>query len=179
MSGAELNATAASLLGFLHEGDQSGWDLVGTARTMIGNFWTLTRSQIYRELAAMAVQGLIAAEDVGPRDRRPYRITDEGRAAFQRWLFTSPGPEQIRFPLLLTLSFAKHLEPGQIASFLAQHRAGHQATVASYREQLTQATAARAAPTDLITLDFGIRYEAAVLHWFDHLPDELTRPTRQ
>ena len=179
MARAELNATAASLLGFLHDGPQSGWDLVVTARQLIGNFWTLTQSQIYRELAAMATQGLVVADDVGPRERRPYRITDEGRVAFQRWLAASPGPEQIRYPLLLTLSFGRHLQVAQVAAFVAEHRARHEATLALYREQLEQARDAGAAPTDLVTLDFGIRYEGAVLDWLNHLPAELTGPGDQ
>lgn len=177
---AELNATAASLLGFLHEGEQSGWDLVVTARRLIGNFWSLTQSQIYRELAAMAAQGLVVADDVGARDRRPYRITDDGRAAFQRWLAASPGPGQIRYPLLLTLSFAQHLPPEQVSAFVAEHRAAHQRKHAGYLADTAMARNAGASATDLVTLDFGIRYEAAVLDWFEHLPEQLTgRPPDQ
>lgn len=44
-----LNSTAASLLGFLHEGPMSGWDLVNLAQERIGDFWTITQSQVYRE----------------------------------------------------------------------------------------------------------------------------------
>ena len=57
MSDRALNATAASLLGFLHQGPMSGWDLAATAQTLIGDFWSLTRSQVYRELSAMASAG--------------------------------------------------------------------------------------------------------------------------
>jgi len=32
----------------------TGWDLVAVAQQRIGNFWTLTQSQVYRELTAMA-----------------------------------------------------------------------------------------------------------------------------
>ncbi len=52
-----LNATAASLLGFLHEGPKTGWDLVATAQDRIGKFWSVTTSQVYRELAAMEAAG--------------------------------------------------------------------------------------------------------------------------
>jgi Transcriptional regulator PadR-like family len=60
------NATVGSLLGFLHDGPQSGWDLVDTAQQAIGDFWSLTRSQVYRELTTMAADGLIEADEVGP-----------------------------------------------------------------------------------------------------------------
>lgn len=165
-----INATMGSLLGFLHEGPQSGWDLVATAERMIGAFWSLTRSQIYRELATMAADGLIEADQVGPRERRPYRLTDAGREAFAQWLDEQPGVEQIRYPLLLTLAFSRHLPPERLAEFLRQHRAVHAERLAGYDAALADAQHAGADPTDLVTLDFGMRYEQAVLDWFDHLP---------
>ena len=81
-----LNATAASLLGFLVDGPKSGWDLVATAQRRIGDFWSLTQSQVYRELTAMAEAGLVEPGERGSRERRPYEITDAGRAAFAEWL---------------------------------------------------------------------------------------------
>ena len=172
----KVNATVGSLLGFLLEGPQSGWDLVATAERTIGEFWSLTRSQVYRELGAMAAAGLVEADEVGPRDRRPYRLTGSGRRAFEEWVHQQPGPEQIRYPLLLTLAFARHVDPEHLAGSLEHHRSVHRARLEAYRSSLRGAEAAGAAPADLVTLDFGIRYETAVLDWFDHLPEELTRP---
>lgn len=172
------NATVGSLLGFLHDGPQSGWDLVDTAQQAIGDFWSLTRSQVYRELTTMAADGLIEADEVGPRDRRPYRLTNAGREAFRNWLGQEPGPEQIRYPLLLTLLFGRHLDPDQLAGFLARHRAVHAARLQAYRAEFAAAEADGAAPRDLVTLDFGRRYETAVLDWFNHLPDDLAAPQR-
>lgn len=176
MGARPINATVGSLLGFLHDGPQSGWDLVQTAQDTIGNFWSLTRSQVYRELAAMAEHGLIEADEVGPRERRPYHLTPLGKQAFADWLAREPGPEQIRYPLLLTLAFARHLDPEQLAGFLARHRAEHAARLQAYGVERAAAEASGAAGRDLITLDFGLRYEAAVLDWFDHLPADLTSP---
>lgn len=168
-----LNATAASLLGFLHEGPQSGYDLVQTAESAIGDFWSLTRSQVYRELTAMADAGLVVAAQAGARDRRPYALTDAGREAFRRWLSRPPAQEQIRYPLLLALAFARHLPRGRMAGFVAEHRAAHAARLEGYRRQREEAVAAGAQPVDLVTLDFGTRYETAVLEWFDALPTEV------
>jgi len=168
-----LNPTAASLLGFLHDGPQSGWDLVATAERVIGGFWSLTRSQVYRELTAMTAAGLVEPGEPGARDRRPYRLTDAGRTAFSAWLREPPGEESIRYPLLLTLAFARHLPPAALAGFLASHRELHARRLRGYQQARAQAQADGAAPVDLVTLDFGLRYEGAVLDWFDHLPDGL------
>ncbi len=168
-----MNATAASLLGFLHERPMSGWDLVATAQVLIGDFWTLTRSQVYRELAAMETAGLIVAGPAGPRDRRPYELTAAGRAAFREWLDQRPGPEQIRYPLLLTIAFGRHLPPGRLAAFVADHREVHARRLQQYRALRAEA-GDHLGPYANATIEFGIRYEAAVLEWFDHLPPEIS-----
>lgn len=172
MAEQELNATAGSLLGFLHYGPQTGWDLLECAEMLIGDFWSLTRSQVYRELAAMEAKGLIEPGPTGPRERRPYSLTDEGRMAFTAWVQREPGPENIRFPLLLTLTFGHHLPPERLAACLAAHRSRHAERLADYERRLREMTAGADAPDPyaLATLEFGLHYERAVLAWFDQLP---------
>ena len=169
------NATAASLLGFLHDGPLSGWDLVAVAQQLIGDYWTLTPSQVYRELARMADDGLVEVGPSGPRQRTPYVLTPAGRAAFSGWLDEVPPPETIRFPLLLRLAFGRHLPAGRRAEFLRSHRADHERRLAGYQEQHAAAAAAgtSADPFALATLQFGLAYERAVLAWFDGLSPEV------
>ncbi len=166
-----LNATAGSLLGLLHEGPMTGWDVVAVAQQRIGNFWTLTQSQVYRELSAMAKVGLVEAGPPGPRDRKPYTITASGRAAFAEWIDHDPGPEHIRFPLLLTMMFAAHLPGHRVAAIVAAHRAMHAERLAGYQRDEAEVRAdPDADPFALATLEFGLCYERAVLDWFDRLP---------
>lgn len=166
-----LNSTAASLLGFLHEGPMSGWDLVAAAQDRIGDFWTITQSQVYRELAAMDAAGLVEKGETGARERTPYHITDAGREAFLEWVARDPGGETIRVPLLLTLSFGEHLDRDRLDGIIAANREIHQERLARYlaEDPETMSVFARS------TLDFGIRYERTVLDWFDHLPELLGR----
>lgn len=175
MATFRLNATAASLLGFLHERPMAGWDLVNTAQRRIGNFWSLTPSQVYRELAAMADASLIEAGARGKRDRQPYALTAAGRAAFQEWIRQEPGRKTIRFPLLLTLAFGDHLPPDRLASILDHHREQHAAQLRHYERQRAERPPSywEARPAMTATLDFGIQYERAVLKWFDELPPTL------
>jgi len=175
MADRALNATAASLLGFLHRGPLTGWDLVATAQLVIGDFWTLTQSQVYRELSAMDRAGLVSAGDRGSRDRRPYSITDAGRAAFAAWIERDPPSETIRFPLLLTLSFGRHLPAPRLAAMLAAQRGMHAARLAEYQEQCAAADAALDTdPFSRAALEFGLGYERGVLAWFDQLPSTMT-----
>lgn len=171
VGGRPLNPTAASLLGFLHDGPMTGWDLVACAQARIGDFWTLTPSQVYRELAAMADRGLIEAGTPGPRDRKPYSLTRAGRSAFATWIDQEPGLESIRFPLLLTLAFSGHLRPERLHTIMRRHRELHANRLAGYQRQYEAAMQAGAGQdsTALATLRFGLRYEEAVLDWFDEL----------
>ena len=172
MPSRPLNATAASLLGFLHEGPMTGWDLVRRAQERIGDFWSLTRSQVYRELAAMESEGLIEAGIREARDRRPYTLTEAGRAAFTEWVVREPGPESIRYPLLLTMAFGRYVPAERMSEFVSAHRAAHAERLASYErahEEMPEGgdQYARA------TLEFGLTYERAVLTWFDGLAPEV------
>lgn len=176
--GKPVNATAASLLGFLHHAPMTGWDLMQVAQQVIGNFWSLTPSQVYRELAAMAQVGLIRAGTRGRRDRQPYTITERGRTAFAAWIAQPPAKETLRIPLLLSVAFGGHLEPTALAVLLRDQRPAHQQRLDDYAARRTAATEARPAadPYALATLEFGIRHEQAVLDWFDALPDLLPLP---
>ena len=174
MTDPRLNATAAALLGLLHDGPMTGWELIRCAQERIGEFWSLTQSQVYRELSAMAERGLVDVGPPGPRDRKPYALTDAGRAAFAGWVAQPPGPDQVRIPLLLTIAFADHLPAGRLAEIVAGQRRVHAERLARYREH-RQAMAAdpSAAPARRATLEFGLRHEEAVLAWFDALPEIL------
>jgi DNA-binding PadR family transcriptional regulator len=166
----ELNATQASLLGFLHEGPATGWDLLEEVRRGLARFWNVTPSHVYRELKTLETRGLVRAGEPGPRDRRPFTITDAGRHAFTDWIHREPAHEQMRIPLLVTLWFAKHLDDDTLAGFLDHHRAEHERRLAEYRGFADAMAASEAVDRHVgAVVEFGIAYEEAFLGWVDHL----------
>ncbi|WP_017558952.1 PadR family transcriptional regulator [Nocardiopsis baichengensis] len=170
-----LNNTAASLLGFLHERPMTGWDLVAAAEQLMGDFWSITRSQVYRELSTMARAGLVEEGERGKRDRRPYAITEAGRTAFADWSAAMPGEEAVRFPLLLMLTLGRHIPRDHLTAAVEHHRALHAERLAEYEGQAE----GMSDPYAAATLSFGIHYERAVLAWFDDLPEEITGGPRK
>src|ERR1041384_6177762 len=124
---AALNPTAASLLGFLTHGTMTGWDLDGLVELSIGNFWNVTRSQIYRELRVLAERGLVEVGDPGPRDRTPYTITASAREPSTACTAPTPGANPIRSRLLLTVSFGSQPPKDRLAEILAESRRAHAA----------------------------------------------------
>ena len=93
------------------------------------------------------------------------------------WPPSRPGEELIRFPLLLTIVFGAHIPGDLLAAHLARHRKLHAARLAGYADDLARANAAPPGygPDAYLRacLDFGLRYERAVLDWFDNLPEEI------
>jgi DNA-binding PadR family transcriptional regulator len=163
-----LNATAASLLGLLSRRPMSGWELYASFEDTIGHFWSLTRSQVYRELQTLAELGLVEIGSSGVRERRVCTITDSGRAAFGAWIVRMPGEEHIRFPLLLTTFFGDSVPPEILREACRNQRVAHAARLAGYEAQLPQARAH--APFPALALEFGIAYERTILAWIDGLP---------
>lgn len=175
MADYTINATAGSLLGFLHERPMTGWDLVALAQQRIGNYWSLTQSQVYRELNSMAHAGLVEAGERGSRDRQPFTITNEGRAAFRDWVLREPGREIIRFPLLVTIMFGQHVPVELLAEFVANHETMHaerlakdHALMASLPQSFQDEN-----PFVMATIRFGIGYEEGALRWFRELPERI------
>ncbi|HEY1830780.1 MAG TPA: PadR family transcriptional regulator [Acidimicrobiales bacterium] len=167
-SGHIVNPTAGSLLGFLATfGPMTGWDLDRAVSDSIGEFWNVTRSQIYRELQDLEARGLVESGQPGPRDSIPYEITADGRAALLDWLAREPGSDVIRHRLLLTVFFSDHLPEDRLAEILDSQRKTHQEILERYQGLqgglgLEGAMAA--------TLRFGIAYEQMLLEWLSTLP---------
>jgi DNA-binding PadR family transcriptional regulator len=166
----ELNATQASLLGFLHDGPATGWDLLETVRRGLARFWNVTSSHVYRELRTLEERGLVVAGEPGPRDRQPFRITAKGRRAFARWIRQEPGPEQIRIPLLVTLWFGKHVDPATLARFCEHHRVEHDRRLTEYEALADALGGTESDPNIAAVIEFGIAYERAFLDWLARLP---------
>lgn len=167
-----VNATAGTILGFLHDGPATGWDLQQRMARSVGNFWNTTRSQVYRELGALERDGLVERDgEPGPHDRSPFRLTRPGRAVFRRWVARDLDAEPRRVPVLLATFFADHLPPGRLAELLDDHRAEIEAELAVYLD-VKEAGVLAGAPAIAATLEYGIRNAEMVIAWID----DVARP---
>lgn len=169
-----INATAASLLGFLSESSMTGWELSAAVEGSIANFWNVTRSQVYRELRTLAELGFVEAGEAGPRDRRPYSITNAGRRAFGDWIVRDPGSPIVRLPLLLTVFFGRHLPPGRLAEILSREIEGGEGALHKF-EAMQQEFGSD--PFVRQVLQFGIDYQKTLLAWIESLAsDQAVKP---
>ena len=169
MADAGINATAAALLGLLHEGPMTGGQLMSTAESRLGAFWSMTRSQVYRELPALADRGYVKMGKPGPRASQPYSITASGRRAFSRWLAEEPAREAVRSPVALRAAFGSHQTAAQL-------RAAYKAATEYHTEALAQA---RDAVKELkregdeytaAAVEFAVGYHRSALAWLKSAP---------
>jgi len=154
-----LNATQGSILGFLHEGPKTGWELLQAVELGLSRFWNVTPSHVYRELQTLAERKLVRPGKREVRDRRSFSITAAGRRAFNGWIAQEPRSEQIRFPLLVKVWFGKHLDPGVLGRFVESSRIEHEDRLRLY-EGITTAD-----PYIAAVVAFGVGYERAILAW--------------
>lgn len=115
------------VLGLLvQEAPQSGYDLASRAARGIAHFWPITKAQVYAELPRLEAAGLVEGElveQVGSPDKRLYRPTAAGRAAFPAWLAgANLGDAKLRHPLLLRLWFGEQSDAAVLAAACEQHR---------------------------------------------------------
>ncbi|MGB9377178.1 MAG: PadR family transcriptional regulator [Mycobacteriales bacterium] len=164
MAETELNSTAAALLGLLHQGPMTGGELVAAAEARLGAFWSVTRSQVYRELPVLADRGYLRLGKTGARSAQPYAITAAGKKAFSRWLSIEPGRDHQRNQVLLRTSFGSLHTAAQRRRLFAAQRKLHEEKLASLRDQ---ARAAKDDPYAKATLDFAVTYERALTKWLD------------
>lgn len=169
----DINATAATLLGFLQDGPRTGWELARNLENTVGHFWNTTRSQVYRELRTLRELGLVEAGETGVRDKTPYSITPEGDAAFREWIGLTPGPDLVRMPFLLALFFARYVEPDKLARFVRSARVRHEEAVETF-EKAKQALPPSSLDNPVsLALGYGLAYERAILSWFDEVEEML------
>ena len=102
-------------------------------------FWSVTQSQIYRELKALESKKLVRFELIpmaGKPSRKVYHLTNAGRKELSRWLQEPVEPQRIRHPLLLKLAFADYEDTGSIAKLLEAYLRDLKKIENSYQERM-------------------------------------------
>jgi DNA-binding PadR family transcriptional regulator len=169
MAETQINPTAAALLGLLHDGPMTGGQLMSAAERRLGPYWSMTRSQVYRELPALADQGFVRLGKPGPRASQPYAITAAGKRAFGRWLAEPTGRDALRNPVALRVAFGEQQSATQLRNLYAGANEYHTEALASVRERVKDAK--KAGDTyGASALEFAAAYHRAALSWLKSVP---------
>ena len=168
-----------TILGFLSIRPMSGYDLKRTFDRSVRHFWSADQAAIYRMLAELEHDALVAhervAQDTRP-DRKVFRATATGLTQLDEWLQKPTAAAPRREPLLVKLFFAGRLEPMAIHALIraeldaVESELGDLATYVAGMEALASTSdgdpdTQRAILGPLLTLTNGARLGMAYREW--------------
>jgi DNA-binding PadR family transcriptional regulator len=147
----------------------SGYDLFQAVERSVGRFWSISKSQVYAELARLEPDGLILATDVRQErlpDKRVFRLTEAGEEALDAWLAHGELEDpQFRVSFLLKVLFGHRRPPGDTAGLLRVVRdeaAGQAGQYAEFFELLSSVPDSGYARAAVL---FGLRMAEAMASW--------------
>jgi DNA-binding PadR family transcriptional regulator len=161
-----------TLLGLLEREPSHGYDLKRDYDTYFGRGKQLPFGQVYATLGRLARDGKVIGGDTEPGDgpdRKPYAITDTGRAEVDAWLAEPVEPE----PHLQTILFAKVtlalMLDKPATAYLDSQRAAH-------LRRMQQLTVLKrdGALVDVLLADHALFHLEADLRWIDLTSARLT-----
>jgi DNA-binding PadR family transcriptional regulator len=106
----------------------SGFDLIKEFDVAQSVVWPAPQNEVYRVLARLKAEGLIAEKEAGARGRKAYAITKTGRSELAQWI-AAPTDYSLRYDPILKAGFL-----GGVSSKSRVARV--QADLAFYSEQL-------------------------------------------
>lgn len=167
-----------AILTALLERPSSGLELAGRFDRSIGYFWPASHQQIYRELARLEGDDLIAQLPQRPGRGSPkvYAVEDAGRQELADWVSGSDDPRPHRDALLVRMRAAAVIGSGPLDAELTRH-------LALRRRQLEEYLAIEARDFAVVEdeparlqhaiLKAGIGLEEFWIDWISRTLDEL------
>ena len=161
-----------AILTALSERPSSGLELARRFDRSIGDFWSATHQQIYRELGNLVAAGYIQerAEPRAQGQRKTFDVLPAGHAELERWIAAESDPRPLRDELLLRLRACAVIGGRGPVDELHRHLELHKRRLAHYREieerDFTPAPDAAAAVQHLV-LRAGIGLEQFWVGWLN------------
>ena len=116
-----------AILTLLQAKPRSGYDLKKAIQASAYMPWSGNNNQIYKALAQLCAEGLLASETLHREDgptKKIYRLTEGGQCALRAWVHAAaPEAPEMRSLFLIQLEAAAALEPGLVQALLERYRA--------------------------------------------------------
>ncbi|MEU1404079.1 PadR family transcriptional regulator [Streptomyces sp. NPDC005728] len=166
-----------ALLGLLADRSASGYDLMKLFDTSLAHVWPATQSQMYGELNRLAEAGRVEVSAEGPRRRKEYTITAQGRKELDDWLTAPTQQSPRRNELLLKVFFLNLATPEQARAILAE-REGRATADHERLAALRTALESEDGPLTVngrIALEYGLRWAEMERDWARWATGQLER----
>jgi DNA-binding PadR family transcriptional regulator len=112
-------------LAVLFQGEATGYEIKKAFEEgPFAHFQRASFGSIYPALSRLLADGMAVAEaheQDGRPDKKVYRLTQTGRAAFLRAIGQEPEHDQFRSDMLFLLYFARELPPDRVAALIDRY----------------------------------------------------------
>lgn len=172
-----LPTTSYAVLGILSVSSMSGYELAQAAERSIDNFWPISRSQVYSELARLEGLGFVRGTEVAQErvpDKRVFELTEAGHDAFTQWIST-PGyeAERIRMGFCLKMFFGHHMPRAVMIENLERFRKEQEGHVVYLERIVEMLSVLPEAAYTRATAELGRRTSEAAAKWAEELLADL------
>jgi DNA-binding PadR family transcriptional regulator len=148
------------LLGFLMDGEKTGYEIKKYMENSTHYFFNTGFSSIYPKFKKLEKDGCVRVSEKVKNGKlnKVYTLMDEGRTTFLDWLNTKPEISRIRDEALLKVFFFDHLEEDGIKRQLESYIGDLQDQVRTLQAIQERFSSPKLEPWKRTTLKFGIRY---------------------
>jgi DNA-binding PadR family transcriptional regulator len=165
----KLSTTSHAVMALLSFAPMSGYQLARAADRSISRFWSISKPQVYSELARLEAQGLVEGNHVTQDrlpDKRVFRLTAAGEKALDLWAAELEfSASRFRIPFLVKLLVGHRVPAERMRELLERYRQAAEAE----RHDLEELQGLLAQTPDAVfaraTVLFGLRVSAAIADW--------------
>lgn len=161
----------------------SGYDLVAGWERSVGQFWSMSRAGVYRELGRLERLRYVTGTDVVQRrrpDKRVYAPTAAGRDALDAWLVSGELEDEApKTGFLVKFFFARHIPGERVEALLEELTEKTERDLEALTALHDELEDRADATFERLTALHGIRVKQARLDWIAEAQAALALPARQ
>ena len=165
----------AVLLGFLMQGDLTGYELKHLMERSVGFFFGASYGSIYPALKDLEEACLVRSTRVVQSERpnkKVCAITPEGVAYFRGALDELPAPDTFRSGFLMHLFFGHHHEPERLLELVRLHRDEHEQMIERL-EEVEEEFREVATPYQMMCLRSGLAHAESQVGFLREIEEEI------
>jgi DNA-binding PadR family transcriptional regulator len=169
------------LLGFLAQGDLTGYELKHLMERSVGFFFGASYGSIYPALKDLEGAGLVRSRRVVQSERpnkKVYTITPEGEAYFRTALSDAPASDTLRSEFLMHLFFGHHHEPGRLLELVRRYREEHEQMIGRLKE-VEEEFREVATPYQMMCLRSGLAHAESQVTFLQGIEEEIRELARE
>jgi len=162
------------ILGFLMEGNMTGYDIKSFMSISTANFFNASFGSIYPALKRLEDKKNILSRDIveGGKYKKIYEITEDGKREFFIWMDKPADISAASQEHLMKSFFLNHISKEKAGERISEFINGAQKELGKL-EVIGQKISGHTDPYKKSTLEFGKEYYSFVMRWYEGILNRL------